>query len=162
VYDRILIGFEEIPEIFHLLESFVVLDIILETMLTVSKLILFCALCVRGWSYEIHPFSDKEEFGAEMVGVDLETIDQTAFDDLHLALLRYKVLVVRNQKSLTVEGQRLFTKRFGKLHVHLESSSHYPGYQDVNVVSNIKNATTGQYIGLYGAHVENYHSDLSW
>ena len=34
-------------------------------------------------------------------------------------------------------------------------------YTDVNVVSNIKNEN-GSYIGLFGAHVENFHSDLSW
>jgi len=31
----------------------------------------------------------------------------------------------------------------------------------VNVVSNIRNAN-GEVIGLYGKHVESYHSDLSW
>jgi taurine dioxygenase len=122
------------------------------------------ALSVHCLAYELRVLNPHEhpQFGAEILGLDLETIDDKSFDAVHDALLRYKVLVVRNQKDLSVEGQRNFTKRFGHLHVHLESSSHLPGYQDVNVVSNIKNSSTGKYIGLYGAHVENFHSDLSW
>eukprot|EP01032_Pedospumella_encystans_P016871 gene16871-19229_t len=97
-------------------------------------------------------------FGAYIHNTDVENISNRDFDILHEALLRHKVIIVRNQAGLTVEGQRRFTKRFGPLHVHLESSSHLPGYTDVNVVSNIKNAN-GSYIGLFGAHVENFHSD---
>lgn len=103
-----------------------------------------------------------QDFAAELIGIQLENIDDATFNIVHDALLRHKVLVVRNQKDFSIEGQRNFTKRLGHLHVHLESSSHLPGYQDVNVVSNIKNATTGKYIGLFGKHVENFHSDLSW
>eukprot|EP01032_Pedospumella_encystans_P030497 gene30497-34424_t len=97
-------------------------------------------------------------FGAYIHNTDVENISNKDFDILHEALLRHKVIIVRNQAGLTVEGQRRFTKRFGPLHIHLESSSHLPGYTDVNVVSNIKNAN-GSYIGLFGAHVENFHSD---
>ncbi len=108
----------------------------------------------------IHPVSSTS-FGAEITGVSLETLTNKEFDSIHDALLRHKVLVIRNQQDLSVEGQRLFSKRLGRLHEHLESSSHLPGYRDVNVVSNIKNSN-GSYIGLYGKHVENFHSDLSW
>jgi len=110
-------------------------------------------------SIEVVPVAGN--FGAYIHNTDVEHISNKDFDVLHEALLRHKVIIVRNQIGLTVEGQRRFTKRFGPLHVHLESSSHLPGYRDVNVVSNIKNAN-GSYIGLFGAHVENFHSDLSW
>lgn len=33
---------------------------------------------------------------------------------------------------------------------------------DVNVVSNIRDPNTGEFIGLYGTHVESFHSDLSY
>lgn len=112
-------------------------------------------------SREISVTPFNRGFGASIAGTDLNTVSDADFDVIHDALLRYRVIVVRNQQDLTVEGQRSFTKRFGDLHVHLESSSHLPGYKDVNVVSNIKNEN-GSYIGLYGAHVENLHSDLSW
>jgi taurine dioxygenase len=100
-------------------------------------------------------------FGAEIIGINLETVDEILFERINHYLLENKVLVIRNQTHLSVEGLRRFTKYFGPLHVHLESASHLHGYTDVNVVSNIKNEA-GQYIGLHGRHVELLHSDLSW
>lgn len=110
---------------------------------------------------QLWPVPGASNFGAHILNVDVENISEDVFDLVHEKLLLHKVIVIRNQQNLTVEGQRRFTQRFGSLHVHLESSSHYPGYSDVNVVSNIKNEN-GAYIGLFGAHVENFHSDLSW
>ena len=105
---------------------------------------------------------DSDGFsGGEIIGLNLEAITDEEFDIVHENLLKYKVLVIRNQSTLSIEGQRSFSKRFGKLHVHLESSSHIPNYPDVNLVSNVKNSTGG-YIGLHGAHVETFHSDLAW
>lgn len=101
-------------------------------------------------------------FGCDITGANLEEgITADDFDLVHEALLFCKVLIIRDQSNLSVEKQRAFSKRFGKLHVHLESASHYQGYEDVNCVSNIKNEN-GAYIGLYGKHVEEFHSDLSW
>lgn len=119
------------------------------------------SLCSASWNEKIQITPYERHFAASIAGVDLEMISDDDFDAVHLALLSHKVIVVRNQTNLTVEGQRRFTQRFGNLHVHLESSSHLPGFQDVNVVSNIKNEN-GNYIGLFGKHVENFHSDLSW
>lgn len=69
--------------------------------------------------------------------------------------------MLRNQQNLSLEAFRTFSQKFGTLHVHLESASHYGGFEDVNSVSNIRDEN-GKYIGLYGKHVENFHSDLSW
>lgn len=101
-------------------------------------------------------------FACEITGISIEdNVSNEDFDLIHEALLFCKVLVIRGQSNLSVEKQRVFSKRFGKLHVHLESASHYQGYEDVNCVSNIKNEN-GNYMGLYGRHVEEFHSDLSW
>jgi alpha-ketoglutarate-dependent taurine dioxygenase len=118
----------------------------------------FIAQCA---GIEVGSVIKNQDFGAQITGVNVENLSDNDFDVIHNALLYHKVIIIRNQTELTVEGQRQLTKRFGHLHVHLESSSHLPGYQDVNVVSNIKDSN-GAYIGLYGAHVENFHSDLSW
>ena len=102
----------------------------------------------------------KGGFPGEVLGLNLETITDVEFALVDQLLLQYKVLVFRNQSSLTPEGQRKFTQRFGELMVHLEA--HYPGYKDVSIVSNMKNSS-GIPIGFdYGEHVENYHADLSW
>jgi len=99
-------------------------------------------------------------FGAEVYGVDLNNFSEADIEAIDQYLLTYKVLVIKNQESLTVDGQRAFTARFGHLLEHLETTSHLPGYRDVNVVSNI--VVNGAPTGLSGEHVENYHSDLSW
>jgi taurine dioxygenase len=108
----------------------------------------------------ITPLTGLKDYVAEIRGVSVERITEEQFNQIHQALLKYKVVVVRDQGDLSIEGQRNFTKRFGRLHIHLESSSHLPGYQDVNVVSNMK--VNGSHIGLFGKHVENFHADLSW
>jgi taurine dioxygenase len=101
-------------------------------------------------------------FAAEIKGVDLETVDDAAFALIDKYLIQHRVLIFPNQSGLSVEGQRRFTQRWGPLQVHVEAVAHLPGYEDVNVVSNMKSNATGHFIGLNGEHVENYHTDLSW
>jgi len=124
-------------------------------LVVLTQLLLSCATS----QLEVRQLHDT--FGGEIVGVDarqLSEVDRKALDD---ALIEHKVLVVRGQSNWTADDLRVFTRRFGDLHVHLESASHLEGYTDVNVVSNIRNSK-GEVIGLYGKHVESYHSDLSW
>jgi alpha-ketoglutarate-dependent taurine dioxygenase len=102
-----------------------------------------------------------DAFAAEVIGFNADLIDEADFKRLEHYLLTYRVLILRNQTYMSVETQRAFTSKFGHLHEHLEHSSHLPGYRDVNVVSNIRNVTGGA-TGLYGEHVENFHTDLSW
>lgn len=105
--------------------------------------------------------ADEFYYSLSTNNMDFLIKSHEGFAFIEQALLRYKVLVLRNV-SIDVEEFRTFTRNFGDLHVHLESSSHLPGYTDVNAISNIRNKETGQINGLYGNHVEVYHSDLSW
>jgi taurine dioxygenase len=118
--------------------------------------LLFCFVTSEVQVTEIN----KKNFVAEVAGISLENIDNPTFDLIEKLLISYKILVIRNQTDFTPSGQRSFSRRFGSLHVHLESSSHHAEYEDVNVVSNI--VVNGSHIGLFGKHVESYHSDLSW
>ncbi len=93
---------------------------------------------------------------------DLDLQSSAGLQALEASLVEHHVVIIRGAASVDVEELRRITRHFGELHVHLESSSHFPGYSDVNVVSNIRNNETGQINGLYGVHVESYHSDLSW
>lgn len=113
--------------------------------------------------FEIKPLHPL--FGAEVVGgvVGLEVFDAKERQvELLDALHKHKVLVLRNQQGANAEMLRKFSGYFGNLQVHLERNSHLDGFDDVNVVSNIRNPATGQFIGLYGSHVENFHSDSSY
>ena len=128
----------------------------------IALLFMQCNCVLAEFYVQSAPKLDSDGFsGGEIIGLNLETITDSEFDFVHENLLKYKVIVIRNQYDLTINGQRSFSKRFGKLHVHLESSSHFSNYPDVNLVSNVRNATGG-YIGLHGAHVETFHSDLAW
>lgn len=137
----------------------------MRTLTVVLVIALFCVWNELAQSFDASAITVNsvvnDQFVGEIIGLDLETLDGDGFDFLNRALLNYKILVVRNQPHLTVEGQRAFSQQFGELHVHLESASHHKGFNDVNLVSNIK-GEDGKYIGLYGAHVEKYHTDLSW
>jgi taurine dioxygenase len=113
-------------------------------------------------AFTVNTVRPDNPFGCEVLNADIRSLSKEDFDELHRTLLQCRVVVVRNQPLLSVEDQRQFSQRFGTLHVHLESASHHDGYADVNLVSNIKHPETGQYIGLYGKHVESFHSDLSW
>ncbi|HYD57703.1 MAG TPA: TauD/TfdA family dioxygenase, partial [Burkholderiales bacterium] len=56
--------------------------------------------------------------GAEIRGVDLSRLDDATFKEIHDALVKYEVIVLRDQKALTLEGQMAFGARFGPLVIH--------------------------------------------
>ncbi|MBL8381962.1 MAG: TauD/TfdA family dioxygenase [Burkholderiales bacterium] len=56
--------------------------------------------------------------GAEVRGADLARLDDALFEVLHDALVRYEVLVLRDQQAMTLEHQMAFGARFGPLSVH--------------------------------------------
>lgn len=130
----------------------------MSSLFCILLVILLVSACLE--AFHVTETLGRNDYVAEISGLDLETITDAEFDEVHQLLVQYKVLVVRNQKNFSVEGQRSFAHRFGKLHVHLESASHLPGYEDVNVVSNM--VVNGSHIGLFGKHVEAFHADLSW
>ena len=55
--------------------------------------------------------------GAEIRGADLSRLDDAMFGVLHDALVRYEVIVLREQR-ITLEQQMAFGARFGPLSVH--------------------------------------------
>ena len=93
--------------------------------------------CLYPTTFEAHPIQGS--FAGEITGLNLETITDVEFALVNRLLLKYKVLVFRNQSALSTEGQRKFTQRFGELMVHIEGTAHYHGYKDVNVISNLRN-----------------------
>lgn len=56
--------------------------------------------------------------GAELHGVDLSRLDDAGFAVIHDALVKYEVLVIRDQAKMTLEDQMSFGARFGPLSVH--------------------------------------------
>jgi taurine dioxygenase len=56
--------------------------------------------------------------GAELRGVDLSRLDDTTFREIHDALVKYEVIVLRDQQAMTLEQQMAFGARFGPLVIH--------------------------------------------
>ena len=55
--------------------------------------------------------------GAEIKGVDLATLDDATFEDVHRALLDHGVICFRGQ-TLTPDRQLAFAARWGEIHLH--------------------------------------------
>jgi len=96
--------------------------------------------------------------GAEITGIDVGTLDQDTFDQVHDAFLKHHMLVFRDQ-DLEVGSQAAFSGRFGDLDVHIQKESAHPNRPEVQILSNKKQ--DGHYVGSPVAG-DNWHSDLQY
>jgi taurine dioxygenase len=97
--------------------------------------------------------------GAE-IGVDLSRpIDDATFRAIETAFHDNIVVFFRGQ-NLSNEQHIAFSRRLGELEVHIVKKYLLPGYPEILLVSNIKNAA-GEHIGLADAGFT-WHSDVSY
>lgn len=139
---------------------------------------IFSVLCVLGTSAQVFPSSSlpstpipmgltlrnitSSGFGAEIRGLDLNAQHSPeVLGFLKSQLNLHSFLVVSEQTFFSVELLREISIFFGTPQIHREKYSRYPGFDDINIISNMKN-DKGEYIGLHGADVEKFHSDLAW
>src|SRR5262249_19532153 len=100
----------------------------------------------------IRPEPLSPTVGAETPGLSLaEPMDDETFDEVHRALLDYKVIFFRDQ-DLTPEQHVAFARRFGALETH-PFVPHRDGYPEVMVLQ--KNEQVGGYENVW-------HSDVTW
>lgn len=104
---------------------------------------------------QINPLS--EALGAEVIGIDVANLTDTAFAEIQAAFLDHLVLVFRDQ-DLTPEQQIAFSERFGELEIHLSADHLLEGHPKILMVSNKQE--NGRYIGAVSAG-DYWHSDLS-
>ncbi|AVG43326.1 TauD/TfdA family dioxygenase [Achromobacter insolitus] len=96
--------------------------------------------------------------GAAVHGVDLETLDDTAFEDVNQLFLRHQLLVFKNQR-LSPEGQLRFSRRLGELDIHVLAQYNHPEYPEIFVLSNeVKNGVPAG-IADGGSY---WHSDFAF
>jgi taurine dioxygenase len=101
-------------------------------------------------------------FGAEIIGVDLRTIDDTAFADIHRAWIEHQVLLFRAQ-SLNDQDLIAFSRRFGDLdHAPIQENGQRiaNGLPEIYVVSNV--IENGVEIGSLGYGEAVWHTDMSY
>ena len=100
----------------------------------------------------IAPEPMSPTIGAEIGGVSLAgPIDDEAFDEIHRALLEFKVIFFRDQ-DVTPEQHVAFARRFGDLEVH-PFVRHREGHPEVMVLK--KSDRMAGYENLW-------HSDVTW
>ncbi len=100
-------------------------------------------------------------FGAEIGNIDLRRpLADAAFELIHDAFLRHKVLVFRGQ-PLDDEAHQAFAMRFGPLEGHINVSTRHAKLPQVQVFSNVKADGT-----TTGVHPEKgtlvWHTDKSY
>jgi taurine dioxygenase len=107
--------------------------------------------------FAIKPFDAP--LGAEVLGLDLsQPVSPEDFARLHRAHLVHHVLVFRDQ-HITPSQQVAFSRRFGRLQIHVLRQFQLPSDPEVLVISNIRE--NGRPIGL-GDAGHFWHSDLSY
>jgi taurine dioxygenase len=97
--------------------------------------------------------------GAEIVGIDLgQPLSDEDFARVHRAHLDHHVVVFRDQR-ITPAQHIDFSRRFGKLMIHVLHQYHLPGHPEILTVSNI--IENGKPVGL-GDAGKYWHSDISY
>jgi taurine dioxygenase len=105
----------------------------------------------------IHPF--EAALGAEVRGVDLaQSLDDESFAIVREAYEEHSVLLFRDQK-LTPQQHIDFSRRFGKLEIHVLNQWCHAEHPEILIVSNIKDKD--RHVGV--PHAGRYwHTDLSY
>jgi taurine dioxygenase len=91
---------------------------------------------------KINPVSPL--IGAEISGINLNTIDASTFAALHQAFLEHIVIVIRDQ-HLTEDDFIRFSGRFGTLKHHITKKAHHPAHPELLLMdSQIIDTRTGE------------------
>jgi len=97
-------------------------------------------------------------FGAEISGVDVASLSDTAFNELERAFFGAQVLVLRDQK-LSPESYVSFAKRLGPPEPHVIDQFHHPADPNILILSN--RTRDGHPVGLADAGTY-FHTDYSY
>jgi alpha-ketoglutarate-dependent taurine dioxygenase len=100
--------------------------------------------------------------GAEIAGIDVRAIDDTAFAAIYRAWLDHQVLLLRNQR-LSDADLIAFSRRFGELDqapVQENGRRSVEGHPEIYIVSNV--VEDGVAIGSLGSGEAVWHTDMSY
>jgi len=108
-------------------------------------------------AFEVRPLPGG--IGAEIVGIDLgRALNANDFARVHRAHLDHHLVVFRDQR-ITPQQHIDFSRRFGKLMIHVLHQFHLQGHPEILIVSNI--VEDGKPVGL-GDAGKYWHSDISY
>ncbi len=102
------------------------------------------------------------QIGAEVVGVDVKTMDEATFAAIYQAWLDYNVIAVRDQE-LEVGDFVKYSRRFGAVVTHPSKSTRFPGYPEVTLLGVNKFGPDGKLKReIYARGGESFHTDGSY
>jgi taurine dioxygenase len=100
-------------------------------------------------------------FGAEILDIDLSApLSDAEFGEVVDALHEHALICLRDQQKMTPEQHIDFSRRFGELEVHVQSSFNLNGYPEIYCISNCVD-DDGKPIGLAEAG-RVWHTDLAY
>ena len=100
--------------------------------------------------------------GAEITGIDLRDLNDTAFDAIYEAWMRYQVLRFRDQ-HLTDADLVSFSRRLGELDIappNENGQRYVEGFPEILVISNV--VENGVELGSLGSGEAVWHTDMSY
>jgi len=100
----------------------------------------------------------SDGFGIEVRGVDLASLNGSAFEEIKGAFYKHQVLVARAQK-LTATQFLEFAQRIGRPEPHVIDQFHHPEHADILILSNV--TKNGKPTGLADAGTY-FHTDYSY
>ena len=99
------------------------------------------------------------QIGAEIVGVDVKTLDAAGFAAIYRAWLDCNVIAVRDQQ-LEIEEFLAYSRRFGAIEPHPSKSTHHPDHPEVTLLGVNKFGADGTLdMAVYRRGAEGWHTD---
>ena len=97
--------------------------------------------------------------GAEIVGVDVKTMDEATFGRIYQAWLDCNVICVRDQ-ALEIDDFLKYSRRFGSVSPHPAKSTRHPEYPEITLLGINKFRPDGTLDrDIYARGAEGFHTD---
>lgn len=99
------------------------------------------------------------QIGAEILGVDVRSLDDETFGVIYQTWLDNNVIAIRDQK-LEIDDFLHYSRRFGRIVAHPSKSTRHPDHPELTVMGINKFDADGKLIqAVYGRGSENWHTD---
>jgi taurine dioxygenase len=102
------------------------------------------------------------QIGAEVLDVDVKTMDEATFARIYQAWLDYNVIAVRGQ-DLGIEDYLAYSNRFGAVVAHPSKSTRHPDHPQLTVLGVNKFGADGKLnMAVYKRGGDGFHTDGSY
>lgn len=98
-----------------------------------------------------------EKFGVEVLDIDLRQINDATAREIEALWIEHPVVLIRNQ-LLDEREQVEYSKRFGKINLHVRTDIRSKAHPEVVLISNLR-TEAGANIGALGSGEASWHMD---